>query len=149
MLAKLLQHEMDLEHDRRVKQDERNYNANSKVKLSFENQRRIKDQDLSYSDLEDEDTYHEYGEESKHWDFFEKTQKTAPQIGRQGFTINNGKVTTKHDIELNKCRNACKVMEFESDIRTGDGGGFPMKLNNSVYNALRVHSIRYTFYFSC
>jgi hypothetical protein len=33
-------------------------------------------------------------------------------------------------------------MEFESDLRTGDGGGFDMKLNNNVYNALKVHSIK-------
>lgn len=140
-LAKLLQHELDLEHDRRLKLEEKQYNANSKVKISFENQRRVKDQDLSYSDLEDEEAYHEYGEDSKHWDFFEKSERNSVKVGRQGFTVSNGQVTTKHDIETNKCRNACKVMEFESDINTGDGGGFAMKINNSVYNALKVHSI--------
>ena len=141
MLAKLLQHELDLEHDRMLKLEEKQYNANSKVQLSFEKLRRIRDEDLGDSDLDDE-IHHEYGEESKHWDFFEQKEKQAPKIGKQGYVVaKNGEVTTKHDIELNKCRNACKVMEFESDIRTGDGGGFPMKLSNNVYNALKVHSI--------
>ena len=63
MLARMMQHELDLEHDRRVKMEERHYNANSKVKLSFENQRVIKEQDLNYSDIdEDDEAFHEYGE---------------------------------------------------------------------------------------
>ncbi|OTF74338.1 serine/threonine-protein kinase RIO3-like protein, partial [Euroglyphus maynei] len=141
MLAKLLQHELDLEHDRMLKLEEKQYNANSKVQLSFGKLRRTRDEDLGDSDLDDE-IHHEYGEESKHWDFFEQKEKQAPKIGKLGYVMaKNGEVTTKHDIELNKCRNACKVMEFESDIRTGDGGGFPMKLSNNVYNALKVHSI--------
>lgn len=146
MLARALQREFDLQHDRMVKLEEKQYNANSKVALSFENRRRIKDEDLTLSDLEDEDTYHEYGEDSKHWDFFEKSEKSAVKIGKNGFTVVNGQVTTKHDIEMNKCKNACKVMEFESDIKTGDGGGFPMKLTNKVYNALKVHSIRFVMF---
>ena len=107
-------------------------------RLSFENQRYLKG--LHHS----EGSYHEYGEESQYWDFFEKMEKSAPAIGRAGFSVDkkSGRVTTKHDIERAKAKNASKVMEFESDIRTGDGGGFPMTLNNSVYNALRVHSIR-------
>lgn len=138
----MLQRELDLEHDRMVKLEEKQYNANSKVKLSFENKRIVKDQDLSYSDLEDEETHHEYGEDSKHWDFFEKCEKKQVKIGRSGFTVNKGEVTTKHDGAINGAKNACKVMELESDIRTGDGGAFEMKLNNNVYNALKVYSIR-------
>lgn len=145
MLARMLQREFDLQHDRLVKKEEKQFNANSKVKLSFSNQRLLQDQDLTQSDLEDDDPYHEYGEESKHWDYFEENEKNGVKIGRSGFTIINGQVTTKHDINRNNAKNACKVMEFESDINTGDGGGFPMKLNNNVYNALKVHSIRLVF----
>ncbi|KPM04273.1 serine/threonine-protein kinase RIO3-like protein [Sarcoptes scabiei] len=138
----MLQHELDLEHDRLLKLEEKQYNANSKVTISFENRRLLKNEDLNDSDFENDLNHHEYGEESKHWDFFEQKEKEAPKIGRQGYVIKkNGEVTTKHDSELNKCKNACKVMEFESDIKTGDGGGFPMKLSNNVYNALKVHSI--------
>lgn len=89
---------------------------------------------------DDDDDYHEYGEESKHWDSFEKSQKEEVKIGRQGFALKNGVVTTKHDLDTTARRNACKVMEFH--LRTGDGGGFDMKLNNNVYNALKVHSIK-------
>lgn len=139
----MLQHELDLEHDRLLKLEEKQYNANSKVTISFENRRLLKNEDLNDSDFENDLNHHEYGEESKHWDFFEQKEKEAPKIGRQGYVIKkNGEVTTKHDSELNKCKNACKVMEFESDIKTGDGGGFPMKLSNNVYNALKVHSIK-------
>lgn len=36
--------------------------------------------------------------------------------------------------------NACRVLQFPPGIDTGDTGGFDMKLNNNVYNSLRVHS---------
>ena len=32
------------------------------------------------------------------------------------------------------------LQEFRSSLETGDGGGFDMKLNNNVFNALKVHS---------
>lgn len=140
----MLQREFDLEHDRRILAEEKNYNKNNKVKISLKNQRLIKDSDLAYYEaLDGEEPIHEYGEDSEHWDFFEEKEKNAVKVGPKGFHIAaSGEVTTKHDIEANKCRNACKVMEFESDINTGDGGSFPMKLSNSVYNTLKLHSIQ-------
>ncbi len=132
-LAKLLRRELDLEYDRRVKALEKKC---PRGMLFYENERYLKGCGKK--------GYHEYGEASQYWDFFEKMEKSRTlAIGRAGFSVDkeSGRVTTKHDIE--RARNACKMMEFKSDIRTGDGGGFPMKLNSSVCNALRVHSIRY------
>lgn len=100
--------------------------------------RRTKEEEI---DSDSDDDFHEYGEGSKHWDSFEKSERQAVKVGRQGFAVKNGVVTTKHDLETTARKNACKVMEFESDLRTGDGGAFDMKINNHVYNALKVHSI--------
>lgn len=137
----MLQHELDLEHDRALKREEAVYNLNSKVRLSFENQRRLKAEDLEEGDDDDDEHYHEYGEDSKHWDYFEEKERNSVKIGSKGFTVTNGKVTTKHDLEMNKARNACKMMDLESDIKTGDAGGFPVRISNNVFNTLKAHSI--------
>lgn len=75
------------------------------------------------------------------WDTFDK--KSPHTLGRQGFAKEkNGKVlSTKHDAATCARRNACRVMELKSDIETGDGGGFDMKINNNVFNVLKAHSI--------
>jgi RIO kinase 3 len=36
--------------------------------------------------------------------------------------------------------NACRVLQFPPGIKTGDTGGFDVKLNNKVFNTLRAHS---------
>ncbi|XP_022645635.1 serine/threonine-protein kinase RIO3-like isoform X2 [Varroa jacobsoni] len=74
-------------------------------------------------------------------DRFATQARTDPAIGFRGFSRNqDGIMKTKHDAEMCGRRHACKVMELTSSIATGDGSGFDMKLNNSVYNSLRVHS---------
>lgn len=108
------------------------------VSVSWDRFRRV-----PHEHLLDDDKQHEYGEESKHWDSFEKQQKQQICIGTKGFAKRNGVMTTKHDLEMSARKNACKVMEWESGLNTGDGGNFDMKLNNNVFNALKVHAIRF------
>ncbi|XP_054159160.1 serine/threonine-protein kinase RIO3-like [Oppia nitens] len=137
LLAHILQHDFDRQHDHNLKKEEKKFNQNSKVGISYDLYRRVKDESFDSEDSDDD--FHEYGEESKHWDSFEKSQRMAVKVGRQGFAVKNGIVTTKHDLETTARKNACKAMDFE--LKTGDGGGFDMKLNNNVFNALKVHSI--------
>lgn len=41
---------------------------------------------------------------------------------------------------MNSRLNACRVLEFPPGIKTGDTGGFDVKLNNKVFSSLRQHS---------
>ncbi|CAG2170526.1 unnamed protein product [Oppiella nova] len=136
VLAHLLQLEFDRQHDHNLKKEEKKVNQNSKVGISFDLYRRVRGEAF---ESDSDDDFHEYGEDSKHWDSFEKSERQAVKVGRQGFAVRNGVVTTKHDLETTARKNACKAMDFE--LKTGDGGSFDMKLNNNVYNALKVHSI--------
>lgn len=82
-------------------------------------------------------------EEDRDWDRFEGEERTRQTLNKRGFALGrDGKVSlTKHDSTLCARRNASKVMEFNTQIRTGDGAGFDMKLSNNVYNALRKHVV--------
>uniref|UniRef100_A0A1E1XCP9 Serine/threonine-protein kinase RIO3 n=1 Tax=Amblyomma aureolatum TaxID=187763 RepID=A0A1E1XCP9_9ACAR len=142
-LALLLQSEYDREHDTVLCREERKFNGDSKVSVSFNNYRRAREPVLTDSEGEDED-----GLDSglgpggaRHWDSFERNQKTAPAIGRSGVARQaDGGFTTKHDATVCGRRNACRVMELPPGISTGDGGCFDMRLSNHVYNSLKVHS---------
>lgn len=47
-------------------------------------------------------------------------------------------ITTKHDSKANQIKNAHKAMEL--DVKVGDG--IDLKLSNSVFNALKNHSVQ-------
>ncbi|XP_064480995.1 serine/threonine-protein kinase RIO3-like [Ornithodoros turicata] len=137
VLAMLLQAEFDREHDSNLRREERKYNGESKVSVCFDNYKRLQEHMLS--DSEDDD-YVDEGE-AKHWDSFERAQRTSPAIGRSGIARqSDGGFTTKHDATVCGRRNACRVMELPPGISTGDGGGFDMRLSNNVYNSLKLHS---------
>lgn len=142
-LALLLQAEYDREHDTVLGVEERKFNGKSKVSVSFENYRRAREPVLSDSEDEDEDGLDGglgFGG-ARHWDSFERDQRTAQAIGRSGVARQpGGGFTTKHDATVCGRRNACRVMELPPGILTGDGGGFDMRLSNHVYNSLKVHS---------
>ncbi|KAK8783704.1 hypothetical protein V5799_009935 [Amblyomma americanum] len=142
-LALLLQSEYDREHDTVLGREERKFNGDSKVSVSFNNYRRAREPVLTDSEEDDEDGL-DGGLGSggaRHWDSFERNQKTAPAIGRSGVARQaDGGFTTKHDATVCGRRNACRVMELPPGISTGDGGGFDMRLSNHVYNSLKVHS---------
>jgi len=68
-------------------------------------------------------------------------EKAFPSMGRSGYVKVNNEVVTKHDIEMNGRRNACRVMEsLPPCIATGDAGSFDMQLSNRVYNNLKNYS---------
>lgn len=128
MLARLLQSEFDEELISSPAAPEVVGRKSECVDVGFEHFRQPKTGD----DSEDED--------GRDWDTFSAGAKIT--VGKQGFAKSKGKVlSTKHDALVCGRRNACRVMEFRSGLETGDGGGFDMKLNNNVYNALKVHSI--------
>ena len=129
ILARLLQSEFDDEFQRMDKQAG---SPPTKFTVGFDPFDRPLVND---SGEEDEDP-------NASWDNFE--EKTGITLGNKGFARERGPqgkvLSTKHDATLCGRRNACRVMEFKSEIETGDGGAFDMKLNNHVYNALKVHS---------
>lgn len=134
ILAQLLQHEFDDEFMR--SEGEKPDSAAKEVfSVGFDVfSRPVKDE----VEEEDEDR------ETSDWDtVFNKSN--GINIGSKGFAKTKGSsgkvLSTKHDAVTCGRRNASRVMEFKSHISTGDGGDFDMKLNNNVYNALKVHSI--------
>lgn len=135
LLAEMLQHEFDKEHDDNLKREEDHFNGKSKVSISFDNYRKApkgywKDDDSSSDETDD----------VRSWDAFEEGEKASPTVGKVGFTRNGSTITTKHDATICGRKNACRVMAFPPGFETGDGGGFDMKLSNNVYNHLKVHS---------
>ncbi|RWS29775.1 serine/threonine-protein kinase RIO3-like protein [Leptotrombidium deliense] len=134
LLAQLLQTEFDKEYDAELLLKEKHLNGKSKVSVSFDKYRRLPNEVQSDTDEDDN-----IDDAKREWDSFEKAEKSGITIGKQGFAKQGKVITTKHDANVCGRRNACKVMGF--DISTGDGGGFDMKLNNNVYNALKVHSV--------
>lgn len=139
-LALLLQSEYDREHDTVLCREERKFNGASKVSVSFDNYRRAREP--VETDSEDDDEDMGLGQSGgRHWDSFERDQRTSQAIGRSGVARQaGGGFTTKHDATVCGRRNACRVMELPPGISTGDGAGFDMRLSNHVYNSLKVHS---------
>lgn len=90
------------------------------------------------SDKEDEDLVE--ARRAKNWDRFDVNQKEISKIGKSGYRDDHGKILTKHDENLSGRRNAGRIMEFNSDIPSGDCANFDMKVSNKVFNELRVHS---------
>ncbi|XP_003737755.1 serine/threonine-protein kinase RIO3 [Galendromus occidentalis] len=126
MLARMLQEQFD-----------REANGEEALKIEVENrdsERNLRDGDSIAPDSDSDD-------EARDVDRFATQQRTNPPIGFRGFSRDqDGTIKTKHDADMCGRKHACKVMELTSSIATGDGAGFDMKLNNSVYNSLRVHS---------
>ncbi|XP_042142508.1 serine/threonine-protein kinase RIO3 [Ixodes scapularis] len=139
-LALLLQSEYDKEHDTMLCREERKFNGESKVSISFGNYKRLPEHLASDSD-DEEDALDGGPDVARHWDSFERAERSSPAIGRSGVARQaGGGFTTKHDATVCGRRNACRVMELPPGISTGDGGGFDMRLSNHVYNSLKVHS---------
>uniref|UniRef100_T1ILM6 Serine/threonine-protein kinase RIO3 n=1 Tax=Strigamia maritima TaxID=126957 RepID=T1ILM6_STRMM len=136
LLAQMLQMEYDKEYDDILKRKEEKFNGTNKVSISFANYRKMPEGFYeSDSSSEGEDA------EFREWDSFEESEKSSPVVGKTGFTKQGTTITTKHDATICGRRNACRVMGFPPGFLTGDAGGFDMKLSNSVYNHLKVHSM--------
>lgn len=139
LLAKMLQLEFDKEHDEILRLEESKYNGESKVKVTFGKFRRVPDECLS----SDEDPDKEYileQNQKHHWHAFEQAEKAFQAVGKSGVVRQGNVTTTKHDTTVCNRRNACKLMEFHSNILTGDCGLFDVKLSNNVFNTLKLHA---------
>ncbi|KAK3861521.1 hypothetical protein Pcinc_032529 [Petrolisthes cinctipes] len=132
MLAQMLQYEFDREYDQKVKREEKHYNGNSKVSVSF-NKFKVcpswygPDSDDELEDIDDED---------RAIDSFEERRRGDPTISSRGYVKQGTNIVTKHDLHISGRRNAERIMNLPPGINTGDGGGFDMQLSNKVYNKL-------------
>lgn len=138
LIAEMLQAQFDHERDIELKRIEKHNNKDSKVSVSFSKYRSVPDEliDVMYdSDLDQEP------DDPKHWDRFETNEKRLDNLPKKGYGLDeDGIMITKHDEKLCGVRNACRVMSFPPEFKTGDAAGFDMKLSNAVYNQLKTYS---------
>lgn len=127
IMARLLQQQFDMEDDDKLKLEEKKYNGNNKVSISFE-KFRVTPNSESYDDFE----VGENDELKTEWD------NPVPDFGRYGISGKGKNITTKHDPTICGRRNASRLMEISDN--SGDGEGMDLKLPNDVYNRLKVHT---------
>ncbi|XP_048730947.2 serine/threonine-protein kinase RIO3-like isoform X2 [Ostrea edulis] len=133
LLAQMLQQEFDREHDQTLKIEEKKFNGNNKVSVSFENYRALHP---AYKDEEEDEIDPDEIESGKsRWD------SPNPKFNKYGVSGKGKNITTKHDAEICGRKNASKLMDLPPEFRSGDGEGIDMKLSNKVYNKLKMHSL--------
>ena len=146
LIAQMLQCQFDNENDIAVRNEERNYNGNSKVKLSYEKYKILQSDHPIWEDSDEEDpdvvAYLEMDDRKRDWDYYETADKETLTMPRCGYQKIGGSIITKHDKELSQRSNGKRIMAFPPGIQTGDGGSFDMQLSNSVYNEIRKFSIK-------
>uniref|UniRef100_A0A914V4U3 Uncharacterized protein n=1 Tax=Plectus sambesii TaxID=2011161 RepID=A0A914V4U3_9BILA len=131
LMARLLQHEFDKEHDEMLRRTEAKYNGNDKVSVSFGKYLHTHPLEESSSSEEDE----ELREMMTHKGY----NKGNPDFGASGFVRDaDGKIITKHDKDVCGRKNTAKALQFPPDFPMGDA--CDIKLNNQVYNVLKKHS---------
>ncbi|GAB1600314.1 serine/threonine-protein kinase RIO3-like [Argonauta hians] len=138
LLAKMLQQQFDTEDNEQIKIEERKYNGNNKVSISYEKYRSRPlsgyEEFCDYSDENNNDDDDHFGSHKRKTEW----EITPPEIGQSGISGKGKNITTKHDAVICGRKNASKLMEFSD--KSGDGEGMNLKLPNDVYNRLRVHS---------
>lgn len=139
VIAHMLQDQFNKEYDLMLKRTEEKLNRDSKVNVSYTNYRTSLSDDRSDYDksADNEDA------DNKDFDRFVSIEKEYASIPRCGYRKMGGEgsqIVTKHDMLMSSRINACRVLQFPPGIRTGDTGGFDVKLNNKVFNGLRAHS---------
>lgn len=132
MLAQMLQYEFDREYDQQLQREEKIYNGNSKVSVSF-NKFKVCP---SWYGPDSDDELKDIDDENRVLDSFEERQKTEPVVPPCGYIRQGSKMVTKHDLKISGRKNAERFMNLPPGINTGDGGGFDMQLSNKVYNKL-------------
>lgn len=132
MLANMLQHQYDQEHDTMVSAYERKYNGDSKVSVSFDNYRTIHPALHESSSSSDEDTLE---------DDFDVVPQSVKSPGPASHPPGKKEITTKHDPVVCGRRNV-KNLDMLPGLAAGDmrGKDMDLKLSNSVYNSLKQHS---------
>uniref|UniRef100_A0A673MBJ3 Serine/threonine-protein kinase RIO3 n=1 Tax=Sinocyclocheilus rhinocerous TaxID=307959 RepID=A0A673MBJ3_9TELE len=131
MLAQMLQMEFDREFDTQLRREEKKFNGDSKVSISFENYRMVhpyEDSDSSEDEVDWQDTRHDPYRADK--------PTTTP---KKGFVGKGKNITTKHDEDICGRKNTARMDNFAPEVQVGDGIGMDLKLSNQVYNALKRH----------
>ncbi|XP_029001978.1 serine/threonine-protein kinase RIO3 [Betta splendens] len=131
MLAQMLQMQFDREFDNQLRREEKKFNGDSKVSISFENYRMVhpyEDSDSSEDEVDWQDTRHDPYRAEK--------PQTTP---RKGFTGKGKNITTKHDEEACGRKNTARMDNFAPEVHVGDGVGMDLKLSNQVFNSLKQH----------
>uniref|UniRef100_A0A665VH96 Serine/threonine-protein kinase RIO3 n=1 Tax=Echeneis naucrates TaxID=173247 RepID=A0A665VH96_ECHNA len=131
MLAQILQMQFDREFDDQLRREEKKFNGDSKVSISFENYRMVhpyEDSDSSEDEVDWQDTRHDPYRA-------EKPQATP----RKGFTGKGKNITTKHDEVTCGRKNTARMDNFAPEVHVGDGLGMDLKLSNQVFNSLKQH----------
>lgn len=131
MLAQMLQMEYDREYDAQLKREEKKFNGDSKVTVSFENYRKLHpfDSDSSEDEVDWQDTRH---------DPYRADKPSATP--KKGFTGKGKDITTKHDEVVCGRKNTARMENFAPEFQVGDGIGMDLKLSNHVFNALKQYS---------
>lgn len=131
MLAQMLQMQFDREFDDQLKREEKKFNGDSKVSISFENYRKVhpfEDSDSSEDEVDWQDTRHDPYRAEK------------PQVTpRKGFVGKGKNITTKHDEVMCGRKNTARMDNFAPEVHVGDGLGMDLKLSNHVFNSLKQH----------
>lgn len=131
MLAQMLQMQFDREFDDQLRREEKKFNGDSKVSISFENYRMVHpydDSDSSEDEVDWQDTRHDPYRADK--------PQTTP---RKGFTGKGKNITTKHDEVTCGRKNTARMDNFAPEVHVGDGLGMDLKLSNQVFNSLKRH----------
>ncbi|XP_026882713.2 serine/threonine-protein kinase RIO3 [Electrophorus electricus] len=131
MLAQMLQMEFDREFDTQLRREEKKFNGDSKVSISFENYRMVhpfEDSDSSEDEVDWQDTRHDPYRPEK--------PTTTP---KKGFAGKGKNITTKHDEDVCGRKNTARMDNFAPEVHVGDGISMDLKLSNHVYNALKRH----------
>ncbi|KAF3836374.1 hypothetical protein F7725_028932 [Dissostichus mawsoni] len=127
VLAKMLQLQFDREFDDQLRREEKRFNGDSKVSISFENYRMVhpyEDSDSSEDEVDWQDTKHDpykadYTQERLLWERKEHHHQTRRRDLR----------TQEH----------ARMDNFAPGVHIGDGLGMDLKLSNQVYNSLKQH----------
>ncbi|XP_027702892.1 serine/threonine-protein kinase RIO3 isoform X2 [Vombatus ursinus] len=132
MLAQMLQMEFDREYDAQLRREEKKFNGDSKVSISFENYRMVhpyEDSDSSEDEVDWQDTRHDPY----------RAAKPVP-TPKKGFIGKGKDITTKHDEVVCGRKNTARMENFAPGFQVGDGIGMDLKLPNQVFNALKQHA---------
>eukprot|EP00795_Rhopilema_esculentum_P008544 gene8544-14545_t len=135
LLAQMLQLEFDKEYDDYVKCQEKVFNKNSNVKISYEKyrSRHPYEDESSESGQDDYDDDDDYPNPSD-----ERTVTKKRPVGP------GSDMVTKHDAIVCGRKNAKHVENFPPNFASGDVASkdLDIKLPNHVYNTLKLHSMK-------
>uniref|UniRef100_A0AAY5KFD3 Serine/threonine-protein kinase RIO3 n=1 Tax=Esox lucius TaxID=8010 RepID=A0AAY5KFD3_ESOLU len=131
MLAQMLQMQFDKEFDTQLRTEEKKFNGDSKLSISFENYRMVHPYEDSVSSEDEVDW-----QDTPHDPYKADKPMTTP---RKGFTGKGKNITTKHDEVVCGRKNTSRMDNFAPEVNVGDGLGMDLKLSNQVYNSLKQH----------